>query len=314
MIRLSPRQDRLHDQIADLKSAALAALVARLRREHLAIPVMAVEVEFYLSGSRVNTYPKAILSLIDSAMREAGIAAHLSEEERGQNQFEVALKPEHDLERLAQNMKALPEILREALAAEGIAVDFSPKPFAEDFGNGLHWHLHLENRRGENLFTRSEGGSYSRELLWTLGGLLHSLPDAMLLFAPNAESYARFQQPKMNAPTTISWGANNRTTALRLPNKPLDAKHIEHRVAGGDADPWLCMLAILAGAANGLAEKIYPGEAIYGDASDAQYDCEFLPGYDEAVRLFGKSEIMQDYLGEELAEAVMRRMVYPDAF
>lgn len=308
------KSERLHDQLAELKASALARLVEYLRREHDAVPVMAVELEFYLSGAKISTYPKAILATLDNVLQKAGIAAHPAEEERGQGQYEVALKPLADLSQLAQAVQQFPAVVSKSLHAEGYEADFSPKPHREDFGNGMHWHIHIETPHGKNLFWRDENDQYSRELIWSLGGLLETLPEAMLLFAPNPASYARFQTPKMNAPTTLSWGANNRTTALRLPNKPLNCKHIEHRVAGGDADPWLCILGILTGIAYGLSGKFYPGEAIYGDASDPQYDCEALPDYHEAVRLFGQSAIMQKYLGEDLCAEVMRRAVYPDAF
>lgn len=312
MLKREP--DRFHDQLAVLKQASLTRILERLRREHFLFPVMAVELEFYLTGGVGNAYPQALLALIDNALRQAGISAHPAEEERGTHQYEVALQPLSDIAELAEKTQRLPAIIQQAVAKEGMTAHFGSKPFPQDFGNGLHWHLHLQNRAGENIFSRAEEGSYSRELLWSLGGLLEMLPESMLFFAPQPEDYARFALPKMNAPTTVSWGGNNRSTALRLPNKPLNLKHIEHRVAGANADSWLCVLAILAGVAHGLEHQVYPGEAIHGDASDPQYDMEKLPDYREAIALFQQSTALAEYLGEELCGEFLRRVVYPDAF
>lgn len=306
-------QNRFHDQLAPLKQASLATILERLRRESFVRPVMAVEVEFYLKGAQA-AYPQRVLALIDAALKREGISAHAAEQERGAGQFEVALQPTEDLAMLAEQVQELPQIIQAAVASENLTVDFSAKPLPHDFGSGLHWHIHLQNRRNENLFFRNELGTYSTELLWAVGGLLEMLPESLLFFAPHAEDYTRFQQPKMNAPTTISWGPNNRSAALRLPNKPLDSKHIEHRVAGTNADPWLCILAILAGVAHGLEHKVYPQEAVHGEASDPQYDLEPLPDYREALSLFQQSKAMSEYLGGELCGEFLRRAVYPDGF
>ncbi len=311
---LRQEQNRFHDQLAPLKQSSLVQILERLRRESFVTPVMAVELEFYLSSAQSNGYPKTILSLIDTAMRDAGIAAHPAEQERGTGQYEIALKPMEDIAALAAAVQQLPDIIQQAVAAEKMTANFASKPYAQDFGSGLHWHIHLQNRRGDNLFFRNEGGTYSQELLWSLGGLLEMLPESMLFFAPQPEDYTRFELPKMNAPTTISWGPNNRSTALRLPNKPLNEKHIEHRVAGANADSWLCILAILAGVAHGLEHKVYPGEAIHGDASDPQYDMDKIPDYKESLALFQQSVAIKEYLGEELCGEFLRRVTYPELY
>lgn len=55
----------------------------------------------------------------------------------------------------------------------------------------------------------------------------------MLYFAPNDDSYLRFQYPDIPTPATISWGVNNRTTSIRNPYFGNDFKkyHLEHHVS-----------------------------------------------------------------------------------
>jgi glutamine synthetase len=110
----------------------------------------------------------------------------------------------------------------------------------------------------------------SDALKFSIGGLLATMRDTMAAFAPSAESQARFTPGSM-APTTISWGANNRTVAIRLPDSAHDNKRIEHRVASADADPGQVIAAILAGVHYGLKNRCDPGKQIHGDASLEQY-------------------------------------------
>ncbi len=98
----------------------------------------------------------------------------------------------------------------------------------------------------------------------------------MAIFAPSPESYARFVAGS-NAPLTVSWGANNRTTAIRLPDSAHDNKRIEHRVAGADADPEHVIAAILKGLYSGLKNRVDPGPQIYGDASLPMYGLQAFP-------------------------------------
>ncbi len=306
---------RLHDQLAELKLASVQQLQRHFEQKLHFIPVMAAEVEFYLLGNLAATHPATLLARMNAALKEAGIAAHPAEQERGTGQYEVALLPSDNLARLAAEVQALPMILGDALAAEGVKLSFASKPYPEDFGSGTHWHIHLESARlRRNVYTRSEEGRYSREMLWSVAGLLETLPEAMLCFAAHAQDYARFREPKRNAPTHISWGPNNRTAALRLPNKDLQHKHIEHRVAGADADAWMAMLAILAGVAAGLEAQDFPIDAVYGDASDDQYALEPLPDFETAIALFKQSTLLPKYIGETLCGEYLSRVVYPDAY
>lgn len=311
----APQLQRFHDQLADLKLESVHHLTALIREQFQLIPVMAVEVEFYLRGDLSRTYPAALLATMDNALRASSIKAHPAEQERGAGQYEVALQPTDNLPQLAVDVQALPEILKAALAAEGFELTFAPKPYAEDFGSGTHWHIHLESERlRRNVFSRSEEGRYSKEILWSVAGLLETLPEAMLCFAAKPEAYQRFTTPKLNAPTHIGWGPNNRTAALRLPNKELNDKHIEHRVAGADADPWMSIIAILAGVAHGLDTQDFPIDAVYGDASDDQYALETLPDFTTAIDLFKQSTVLPKYIGEELCGEYLSRVVYPDAY
>jgi glutamine synthetase len=119
------------------------------------------------------------------------------------------------------------------------------------------------------------------------------------LFAPGANSFRRFQ-PNSYAPIAATWGVNNRTVSLRVPAGPPTSRHIEHRVAGADANPYLALAALLAGVHHGLTGKIDPGPPVQGDGyAAAAASTQRLPGHwFAAVDLFAESQTLKAYLGE----------------
>ena len=121
------------------------------------------------------------------------------------------------------------------------------KPLARQASSGLHVHVSLLEQDGANLFARDE-----QALGHAIAGLQATMAEAMLVFAPNANSYRRLR-PLSYAPTAPTWGYNNRTVALRIPTGPPSARRIEHRLAGADANPYLVLAAVLAGIHHGLS-------------------------------------------------------------
>ncbi|HEU5046253.1 MAG TPA: glutamine synthetase [Rickettsiales bacterium] len=237
-------------------------------------PVIATEIEFYLHGADEKFTPEQIITLVKEGCDKACIWLASAEQERGRNQYEIALNPSPDYKSVATATEYFKTVLADTFLPHGIKDDFSAKPLPDQPGSGLHIHLHLEDTQGVNIFTR-ENDVFSAPLLHAMGGLLAGMNPNMMVFAPYPESYLRFTG-KSNAPTTVSWGTNNRTTALRLPNKPLNNKHIEHRVAGSDANILQVIEVILAGAFYGIEKRCNPGEPIYGDASLPQYNLPLL--------------------------------------
>src|SRR5665213_304785 len=93
-----------------------------------------------------------------------------------------------------------------------------------------------------------------------------AMAEAMVLFAPNRNSYRRFE-PDMFAPVNRRWGVNNRSAGLRIPVGPGEARRVEHRVAGADANPYIALAAVLAGVHHGLTAKLDPGAPALGNVS-----------------------------------------------
>lgn len=213
-------------------------------------------------------------------------------------QLELTLKHRDDV------LRATDEAVMYKRAAKGVALThgceatFMAKPFADRAGSGFHIHVSFNDGAGNNLCA-SEAAEGSETLRHAIGGMKQLLPDIMAILAPNANSYRRFKANSY-APQAAVWGVNNRTVSLRVPAGLPHTRHVEHRVAGADANPHLALAAVLACAHYGIANRIDPGPPVVGDGyAAARESGQYLPtNWFAAVDLFERSQIMKDYLGE----------------
>lgn len=275
---------------------ALAKIIKRLKDRGLT-PIVGTELEFYLVQDQTGQIHPApsprsgrksvggdILSLrqldgfdaffndLYAGAATMGIPAEAAISEGGIGQFEVNLS--HASALRAADDAWLFKMLTQGMARKhGMAAGFLAKPFADQAGNGMHVHVSLVDENGQNIF--DDGGPEgSHTLRHALAGCLTALPGSTLIFAPHGPSYDRFV-PGAHAPTGIAWAYENRTVALRVPGGNPKARRIEHRVAGGDVNPYLMIAAVLGAMLNGLEDKADPPEPITGNAYDL--DLEHIP-------------------------------------
>ena len=110
-------------------------------------------------------------------------------------------------------------------------------------------------------------------------------------------SYRRFQ-PDMFAPVNRRWGVNNRSAGLRVPAGPGEARRVEHRVAGADANPYLALAAVLAGVHHGLVQKLDVSAPALGNVS-REPDAALPFTVDDALAKLENASVLASYLGEE---------------
>jgi glutamine synthetase len=287
-------------------------------------PVCALELEFYLvdrvrgadggaqppldprSGTREHNASvygiddldrfQAFLASLSEAAEVQNVPVSATSKEYAPGQFEANLKHQSDARLAADHAVLLQQIGKAAARAHGLDASFMAKPYAERAGNGLHIHLSLLDESGRNVFDdgTAEG---SPSLHHAIGGLQALMAESMALFAPNVNSYRRFQ-PDMFAPVNRRWGVNNRSAGLRVPVGPGEARRIEHRVAGADANPYLALAAVLAGVHHGLTGKLDPGPPAIGNVSrDPDLTLPFT--IDAALAKLTQAAALQLYLGAE---------------
>jgi glutamine synthetase len=213
-------------------------------------------------------------------------------------QLELTLKHGPDALRAADEALMYKRIAKGVAARHGAEATFMAKPFSERAGNGLHLHVSVNDAAGKNIFA-SEAPEGTLALRHAIGGMKATLADGMAIFAPNANSYRRFRANSY-APVAPTWGVNNRTVSLRVPAGPPKGRHVEHRVAGADANPYLALAALLAGVHHGLTHAMDPGPPVQGDgyAAAAAMDLRLPANWFAAVDHFESSEVMRDYLGD----------------
>ena len=191
--------------------------------------------------------------------------------------------------------------VREAALRHKVYATFMAKPMQGEPGSSMHIHQSLiDTKTGKNLFSRKDGGD-TKLFLNHIAGLQKHLPSVMPLLAPNVNSYRRLT-PHSDAPINTHWGYDNRTTGLRVPHSEPEARRVENRVAGADANPYLAMAASLACGYIGMTEKLEPRPPVEGSAYRLAHT---LPRtlYDALAR-FNGSKAVKGVLGDLFVDAV----------
>lgn len=170
-----------------------------------------------------------------------------------------------------------------------------------------HIHQHLEDASGNNIFIDSSDANGMSEILKQyIAGQLYCLPFIMPMYAPTINSYKRYVEGAWAA-TTVSWGVENRTTALRVINHVPSATRLETRVSGADANPYLSLAASVASGLYGIKNKLsLNSEAVKGSA----YDNKSLPRLprtlQEATAMMKNSTIAAELFGEAFTDHFIR--------
>lgn len=291
-------------------------------------PVMATELEFYLvehDGEKFTPrFPRmpgsnlpqkgpqyALLDDLNDldeflatvhrycAIQNVPAGAAMSEFSPGQ--FEINLQHVDDPLRACEHALLLKRIVKAAARQHGMDATFMAKPFQGIPGSGLHVHCSLLDKDGNNVFAgQSRDGAFSDTLRHAIGGLAQLMPQSMALFAPNANSYKRFQLGVF-APVDANWGFNHRAVSLRIPlSGPINTR-VEHRVSGADANPYLVTAALMAGLHYGITNQCEPGKMV--KPREVIEEKVSLPiRWPRALDKFASGAILPDYLGERFCE------------
>jgi len=128
-------------------------------------------------------------------------------------------------------------------------------------------------------------------MLQAVSGCLAAMPASTLVFAPQGNSYERLV-PGAHAPTGAAWGYENRTTAIRIPGGATAARRIEHRVAGGDINPYLMLATVLGAAMVGIEDQMQPPTPITGNAYEVKDLPQLAADWGSAIDAFEGSTLI----------------------
>lgn len=286
-------------------------------------PVVATEIEFYFfddqpKGSMEVIYDavppafdniysvaelvqaSAVLEKIYAHAAACNIQVEAATSEGAPRQFEFNLLHQADALKAADDAVLFKQIIRNVGRSHGYVTSFMAKPLRGHAGSGMHVHFSILDQDGHNIFDdqSSRGGDALRH---AVGGLLDSMAEMTLAFAPHLNSYRRLC-PGGLAPTKIAWGYENRTSALRIPAGPPSARRIEHRVAGADANPYIVLAAILGGALDGLQRKVQPPGPVTGNSHNINLS-NLARDWKESLDIFEASARVKSILHPEFVEA-----------
>lgn len=147
--------------------------------------------------------------------------------------------------------------VKEIAYRHGIMASFMAKWSQQYPGCSGHIHQSLwDKNQQKNLFYDARAKhQMSRIMQQYLAGILHCLPHVMPLYAPTVNSYKRLVEGTW-APTSVSWGLENRTAAVRIIPGSKKVQRIEFRISGSDVNPYLAMAASLASGLYGIRNKL----------------------------------------------------------
>ena len=288
-------------------------------------PVVALELEFFLLDPRqspptpvlpADGWPRLagtqtmsmevlddflpFIADVKAACAAQGVPLTSILTEYGDSQFEANLRHVPDALAACDDAMCLKRIVKSVARRSGHAASFMAKPFAHTSGSGLHVHVSLLDKNGGNVFGGKAGAV---RLGHAIGGLLQLMPESMLAFCPNANSYRRLA-PGAFVPIEPTWGANERGVAVRLPVAGEKDLRFEHRVAGADACPYLATAAILAAVHHGLSNRIDPGPMTR--EVDSQRPAPLPNRWTAAMDAAANGKTLASYFGATFCDVYLR--------
>jgi glutamine synthetase len=240
-----------------------------------------------------------LLRRIRNEMQAAGLTVESAKGECNPGQHEIAFKYDEALVTCDQHA-VYKTGAKEIASQEGVSLTFMAK-YNEREGNSCHIHLSLADADGTNVMAGSaqDPGGMSEVMRHFLAGQLAALRDFSLLYAPNINSYKRFQ-PGSFAPTAVAWGYDNRTCSLRVVGHGRSTR-FENRLPGGDVNPHLAVAGLVAAGLYGIEQKLELPEACSGNAYTAAY-AHVPTTLREAAELWENSAIARAAFGDEVVE------------
>ncbi len=250
-----------------------------------------------------------VISEICDAMIELGWNPYQNDHEDANGQFEMNW--EFDDALVTADRHVFFKYMVKAIAEKhGLRATFMPKPFANLTGNGCHAHVSVWDKMGKkNLFHSARDSLGLSKLAYHfLGGVLHNADALAAVFNPTVNSYKRIDaQVTLSgatwSPNAITYGGNNRTHMVRIPDKG----RFELRLMDGAANPYLLQAGVLAAGLDGVDSQRDPGKPLdvnmYTEGHKLRNVRRLPSNLLDAIRAFEKSKVLRAGLGEELVSS-----------
>ncbi len=258
------------------------------------VPANQYNVDYSILGT---TRVEPLLRDIRNHMYAAGMDVEGAKGECNFGQHEIGFLYADALT-TADNHVVYKNAAKEIAAQHGKSITFMAKYDGRE-GSSCHIHLSLRGKDGELVFWDEDSGARTPLYDHFVAGVLATAADFTLLYAPNINSYKRFADGSF-APTTIAWGLDNRTCAVRLVGHGAAAR-MENRIPGADVNAYLALAAMVAGGLHGIENELPLEEELVGNAYTS--DRPEVPKTMAAAReVFATSEVARGALGDEVVD------------
>lgn len=253
-----------------------------------------------------------VIAEICDAMIGLGWGPYQNDHEDGNGQFEMNWDY-NDCMVTADQHAFFKFMVKSIAEKHGLRATFMPKPFLELTGNGCHVHISLWSTDGTvNKFNDANGElGLSETAYHFLGGVLEHAQALTAIMNPTVNSYKRINAPRTLsgatwAPNTVTYGGNNRTHMVRVP----DPGRFEFRLADGAVNPYLLQAAFLAAGLDGIVNRRPPGDRIdldmYAEGHKVPNAKKLPLNLLDALRAFEGCEVLRTALGSELCNAFVK--------
>jgi len=295
-------------------------LIAQYERAHELgyTPMMSSELEFYLYRESYHeawdkdyrgltptipyildyhvlatTMDEPFIHQLRRGMQGAGIPVEFSKGEAWAGQHELNIRYA-DAVTAADRHTIYKNGVKEIAHLNGISATFMAKPSEKDIGSSCHIHMSLVDGAGKSAFV--DGEEESDVFRHFLGGVRNRIRELALFVAPSVNSYKRYATESW-APTSISWGRDNRTCGFRVVGHG-PSRRVECRIPGADVNPYLGFAALLAAGLDGVENATDPGPELKGNAYEAAEAEPFPASLNEAIDLWEQSDFARRAFGE----------------
>ncbi len=317
-------------KVAQAPRNVLQSVIAQAREKGLLMKA-GVEPEFHLineDGSAISDqrdiqekpcYDQSalmrrydVIAEICSSLGELGWGPYQNDHEDANGQFEINWDF-YDCLKTADQLCFFRFLVKSIAENHGLRATFMPKPFSHLTGNGCHVHASLWSLDEKTCLTHDANGELGISELGYhfLGGVLKHAVGLAAITNPTVNSYKRINAPVTSsgatwAPNTVTFGGNNRTHMVRVP----DEGRFEFRLADGAANPYLMMAGYLAAGLDGIENKTDPGKRLdidmYAEGHKLR-GAKKLPLYlIDAIRLFAKDKVLRTAMGDEFCDAYVK--------
>ena len=248
-----------------------------------------------------------VIAEICTTMTQLGWGPYQNDHEDANGQFEINWNFSDALT-TADQVAFFKFMVKSIAEKHGLRATFMPKPFINLTGNGCHVHLSVWTKDGKkNLFEDPKGELGVSQLGYHfLGGLMHHASAMCAITNPTVNSYKRINAPRTISgatwsPSSITYGGNNRTHMVRIP----DAGRAEYRLPDCAANPYLLLASILVAGMHGIEKQIDPGKRLdidmYAEGHTIKNAKKLPLNLLDALRNFEQDSYLQEMLGKEVS-------------